>query len=208
MLLFIQTSPTLGELTLVNRAGRGRPLAERTRYQFPRFSPAGTRIAVSDLMPTGGSRDGDLWSIDVATGVKLRITTDGVSTRSTWSPDGESLVFSTRLPNLQMRPARVRADGTAPPATLAETPANVYEQAFTADGRMRVWRQDTPGAGTGRDILASPVDTPSVARAVLATRFNERGIATGPVGDWLAYVSNESGRDEVYIRHLAPGSPR
>ena len=43
---------------------------------------------------------------------------------------------------------------------------------------------------------------------MVQTRFNERGIAVGPVGDWLAYVSNESGRDEVYIRHLAPNSPR
>ena len=67
---------------------------------------------------------------------------------------------------------------------------------------------NTPGTSTLRDIFAASVDSPSVARAILQTRFDERGIAVGPERDWLASVSSESGRDEVYIHRLAPGSPR
>ena len=63
---------------------------------------------------------------------------------------------------------------------------------------------NTPGTSTLRDIFAASVDSPSAARAILQTRFDERGIAVGPERDWLAYVSNESGRAEVYIRRLAP----
>ena len=95
-----------------------------------------------------------------------------------------------------------------PSTALVERSGGIFEAVLTADGRTLVWRQDTPGTGTLRDIFAASVDSPSVARVILQIRFDERGIAVGPERDWLAYVSNESGRDEVYIRRLSPGSPR
>ena len=207
VLVFSTAASALGDLMLLDRSGRGRALADRRVYQFPRFAPSGPRVAVGERSGVN-SREGDLWSVDVATGVQLRLTTDGASTRPAWTPDGQSLLFSQRLPRGRQIAARVSADGTTPPTTFVERSAPILEVALTADGRTLVWRQDTPGTGTGRDIFAMPVDSPSVARAILQTRFDERGIAVGPEGDWLAYVSNESGRDEVYIRRLAPGSPR
>ena len=117
-------------------------------------------------------------------------------------------MFSRRNPKGLQIAARISVDGTTPSTALVERSGGIFEAVLTADGRTLVWRQDTPGTGTLRDIFAMPVDSPSVARAVLQTRFDERGIAVGPERDWLAYVSNESGRDEVYIRRLAPGSPR
>ncbi|MFN0097030.1 MAG: protein kinase domain-containing protein [Gemmatimonadaceae bacterium] len=208
LLAFSTEAAVLGDLVLLDRTGRGRVLGERRAYLFPRFAPTGSRIVVGQLSSAENSREGDLWSIDRATGVALRVTTDGMSTRPAWTPDGRSLVFSQRNDKGLQVAARVAADGSTPPARLFERAGGVYELGLTADGRTLVWRQDTPGTGTGRDIFAAPVDTPSAARPVLATRFNERGISVGPVGDWLSYVSNESGRSEVYIRRLAPDSPR
>jgi len=192
---------------LVDRSGSARAVADRRAWHFPRFAPSGSRAAVGIGSGNANTREGDLWSVDIATGVKLRVTSDGSSSRPAWTPDGESLLFSRRAAGRQVL-ARVAGDGTAPPTTLLDQPGGVFEAGLTADGGTLVWRQDTPGTGTGRDILAMPVDTPSAARPVLQTRFDERGIAVGPVGDWLAYVSNESGRNEVYLRRLAPGSRR
>ena len=208
LLAFSTQDASLGDLMLLDRSGRGRVLGTRRAYLAPRFAPSGSRIVVGQLSTTLNSREGDLWSIDTASGVTLRVTTDGLSSRPSWAPDGQSLVFSQRNAKGLQVAARVAADGTTPPTRLLERTGGIFELALTADGRTLVWRQDTPGTGTGRDIFAMPVDTPSAVRPVLATRFNERGIAVGPVGDWLAYVSNESGRDEVYIRRLAPDSPR
>lgn len=208
LLVYSAQDASMGELVIVDRAGRERILSDRRGYIFPRFAPSGSPVVVGELTSRVNTREGDLWSIDVASGVKLRVTTDGASSRPSWSPDGQSLVFSRRNANLLQVAARISADGTGKPTTLLERDGGIFELALTADGRTLVWRQDTPGTGTGRDIFAMPVDTPSAARAILQTRFNERGIATGPEGDWIAYVSDESGRDEVYIRRLAAGSPR
>ena len=208
LLAFSQQDAPLGDLMLLDRSGHGRVLGAPRAYLGPRFAPSGSRIVVGQLSTTSNSREGDLWTIDGASGVALRVTTDGLSSRPSWTPDGQSIVFSQRNAKGLQVAARIAADGTTPPTRLLERAGGIFEVAFTADGRTMVWRQDTPGTGTGRDIFAMPVDTPSAARPVLATRFNERGIAVGPVGDWLAYVSNESGRDEVYIRHLAPNSLR
>ena len=208
VLVFSTATSALGDLMLLDRSGRGRALGDRRAYQFPRFAPSGARIAVGEASSAETTREGDLWSVDVATGVQLRITTDGVSTRPAWAPDGQSLVFSRRNPKGLQIAARVSVDGTTPSTALVERSGGIFEAVLTADGRTLVWRQNTPGSGTLRDIFAAPVDSPSVARAIVQTRFNERGIAVGPERDWLAYVSNESGRDEVYIRRLAPGSSR
>ena len=208
VLVYTSAELTIGDLMLLNRAGRGRVLGERGTYFVPRFAPSGARVVVAILNASTSTREGDLWSIDTATGVRLRVTNDGVSTRASWAPDGKSLLFSQRDAKSVQTLARIVADGTTPPNEILKRPGGIYESELTADGRTVVWRQDTPGTGTLRDIFAMPLDTPSAVRPVVATRFNERGIAVGPVGDWLAYVSNESGRDEVYIRHLAANSPR
>jgi Tol biopolymer transport system component len=206
LLAFNAQSQVSRELAMVDRAGRARIVADRNAYLFPRFSPSGTRVVVGILGSLANTREGDLWSIDVATGVRLRVTTDGMSTRPAWTPDGRSLIYSRRAEAGRQSLARVNADGTTPSATLLQRPASIFEAGLTADGRTLVWREDN--LATGRDIFAMPVDSPAAAWPVLQTRFNERGISVGPEGDWLAYASNESGRDEVYIRRLAPESPR
>ena len=212
LLVFSPQDPSRADLVLVDRAGRARVVGDRRGYLFPKISPNGTRAVVGIRAPTASTRDSDLWSIDLTTGVKLRLTTDAVSSRPAWAPDGRSVLFSRRGASGLQELARVNADGTTAPTTLLAGPAGIFEAGLTEDGRTLVWRQDSrgtgTGTGTGRDILAAPVDTPSAPRPILQTRFSERGIAIGPKGDWLAYVSDESGRDEVYIRRLAPGSPR
>ncbi|MBY0491809.1 MAG: protein kinase [Gemmatimonadaceae bacterium] len=208
-LLAISTQDaTLGELVLVNRSGTARLLSGKSAYFGPRFSPTDARVVVGELSSLTTTREGDLYSIDTATGVKLRVTTDGQNSRPAWTPDGRSLLLAKRKPSNILFAARMPADGTAPATTLVDRPGGIYELALTADGRTLVWREDANSQSTGRDIFAMPVDSPAAMRPIAQTRFNERSIATSPTGDWLAYVSNESGRDEVYIRHLAAGAPK
>ena len=199
LLALVSQPDAPAELVLADRSGRARSVGERRWYMFPRFDATGSRAIVGIKTSTVNTREGDLWSLDLATGVMLRLTNDGLSTRPVVEPDGRSLLFSQRDRNGIQRLARVAADGTGVPTTLVTRTGSVYEALVTADGRTLVWREDA--VGTGRDIMAAPLDSPQVARPVLQTRFSERGIAAGAVEDWIAYVSDESGRDEVYIRH-------
>ena len=82
----------------------------------------------------------------------------------------------------------------------------MFESAITPDRRTIVWREDAKR--TTRDILMAPLDSPSVARPIRASAFDERGIALSPDGRWLAYTSNETGANEVYICRLEPNGVR
>src|SRR4029077_8332157 len=102
---------------------------------------------------------------------------------------------------------RIASDGSGVPETLLVRPAaTVFEGEFTRDGRTLVFREG--GAQTQRDIWFMPVDSPQAAKPLLRTPFEERAIAVSPDGRWLAYVSTETGTDEVYARRLAEGSAR
>ena len=120
---------------------------------------ARTRDGVTDLVATpiegGPVTPLGLWSVDRATGVQMRITTDGVSTRPAQAPDGQSLVFPRRSPKGLQITARVSVDGTSPSTALVERSGGIFEAVLTADGRTLVRRQDTPGTGTLRDSFVS-----------------------------------------------------
>lgn len=101
---------------------------------------------------------------------------------------------------------RITVDGSGVPESLLARPKRVLESAITPDGRTIVFREGVNGED--RNIWAAPVDSTASARPLVATQFDERDFALSPDGRWLAYVSNDAGVDQVYIRRLMEGSPR
>ncbi len=199
---------TNAELMLVDRQGRGTALpAERRPYRFPRFSPDGRRLAVG--VSIGQVFAGDIWAYSMDNGSMTRLTSDSVNSQPEWDPDGRSLVFVhlTVTAGAQFAQLfRVPADGSGAPTALLRRPKNVYESHLTPDRRAIVFREDAaPGQ---RDVLMASLDSPQVVTPLLTSRFDERSIALSPDGHWLAYVSNETGTDEVYVRKLEPTSGR
>jgi serine/threonine-protein kinase len=115
-------------------------------------------------------------------------------------PDGRSVMFASN----RSRPGLYRraADGTGSDTLVLTLPQGIYEGAWSADGRWLLARlSGTLGQVGGRDIVAYQPGADSTARPVLASaEFDEKALALSPDGRWLAYESNESGRDEVYLR--------
>jgi len=187
------------ELVLVDARG----MVESTHtppdlYESPRFSPDGRRIAVGigDLL---GGRP-DIWTLDLAQGTLGRATFDSASVYPEWSPDGAWIHYATsRRGDYDLW--RSRSDGSGVQESLVVAPNDQWEGVPSPDGRGFVYRETSPT--TRRDIYWLP--TGSTQRVpIVATPFEERGIAVSPDGRWLAYVSNETGADEVYVRAL-PG---
>jgi serine/threonine-protein kinase len=194
------------ELVLVDRTGHARNIGGAQRaYRFPRFSPEGRRIAVT-LENVSGVATGDIYVLGLEGGTPLRLTTDSSSYQAEWDPDGTSLIYAHRQAGSSAL-FRVDADGSGrPPVKLLTRPYPIYESRITPDHHTIIWREDNPK--TLRDILSAPMDSLDNVRPILATAFDEKGIAMSPDGHWLAYSSNETGINEVYIRRLEPNSPR
>ncbi len=203
---YVEGSAQVHELVLLDRQGREEVLrAAADNYSAPRFSPDGARIAVAvgAGTPTGPT---DLWVYDRASRARTRLTFDSVSYLPTWEAGGRSIVYPTFQGGRPKVLFRIRADGSGTPELLLARPSAVQEVAFTPDHRSMVL-VETPLETKG-DIWVVPVDSPANARPLLRTPFNEREIALSPNGRWLAYVSDEAGSDDVYVRGLEEGSPR
>jgi serine/threonine-protein kinase len=191
-LVYAPGSAALGvNLVLVDRQGVETSLDDRSLpFQAPRFSRSGDRVAMTI--------EGHVWVYDVEQRTLSVRTFEGGNFYPTWSADGTQLMFSsnrTAPRSLYTLPA----DGsTREPAPLLETQAEIYEGAWSPDGRWLAFRE---GTGSDRDILVMPLEGEDrTPRPFAQTAFNERALALSPDGRWLAYVSNESGRDEVYVR--------
>jgi len=164
-------------------------------FQFPRLSPDGTRIAFTVV---DGAKT-DIWVFTIASGSFERLTTDGATnSRPEWTPDSRRVLYRTA----RTAPSSVwwqAADGSGTPERLTpEGLPNAQEGVVSPDGKWLLFRIDNPSQG--RDILMMPLDGSQKATPYLATPFDELTARFSPDGKWVAYTSNESGRDEIYLR--------
>jgi serine/threonine-protein kinase len=166
-----------------------------------RFSPDGRRLVVNIGRADEVSNIGDVWTYDFTSERLNRLTFDGFSISPSWMAGGRTITFTHREPGKPVGVYRVPADVSGTPAPYFETSVgNPYEASYTPDGKTIVYRVDA--RTTRRDVMIAPVDSPATARALLSSPFEEHMIAVSPDGKWLAYVSDATGRKEVYLRRM------
>jgi serine/threonine-protein kinase len=169
------------------------------------LSPDGRRIALTLLTDLGT----DIWIKQLPTGPVSRLTQyAGVDRSPAWTPDGRAITFRSDRPIAPGSASKVNpfsvweqvADGTGEPKLLwgKEGPTDAY---WSPDGRwIMLGATKSAGASAQGDILAVHPGVDSLARAIVATGYDERGAALSPDSHWLAYVSNEQGANEVFVR--------
>jgi Tol biopolymer transport system component len=184
-------------LVWVERDGAERPVAEGLRGSFntAKLSPREDRIAMS-LMEEGNQ---DVWIYDLTQQTRSRLTfDDAVDDRPVWEPDGRWITFlSWRSDPRSLWRKPADGSGTAEPLIVTDRP--IQEGYWSRDGRWLIVREG-PSGDTQRDILYLEAGVDTVPRVFIKTQFDELTPALSPDSRWLAYVSNESGRDEVYVR--------
>ena len=185
-------------LVLVSRAGQASVLVPDLKaYGGPRFSPDGRRVAVG--ITENGSAGTDVWVLDVAQRAWSRLTTDRISDRPVWTPDGRRIVYSS-YSDLWW----IAADGSGRPESLLVAAGTRYAGTVAPDGRSVVF-QSLSGDPIG--IRSLVFDSAPAARMIIPAAFNESAPALSPDGNWLAYQSDEAGRFEVYVRpYPGPGA--
>jgi Tol biopolymer transport system component/tRNA A-37 threonylcarbamoyl transferase component Bud32 len=191
----------------VDRAGREVPMiAKPGSYSQPRFSPDGRRLSLTIPDAKGANQ---IWVHDRASATTQQLTFEGDNARSTWSPDGNRIAFSAARGKSHLWWAP--ADGSGPGAAAGDKLelSSSAAVAWTRDGKWLVWDGIIVGqAGAGSDdIFATPMSgTDQKTQVVVATPAQEQSPDVSPDGKWVAYVSNDVGKNQVYMQpFLVPG---
>jgi serine/threonine-protein kinase len=161
----------------------------------PRLSADGTRFVVSRNTGDGAH----LWTRGVAGGEPVRHTFAGqLNWRVNWSPTGDSLYFiSDRDDEASVFVKQV--DGAGTPRRMPIPEERPIFEVLPVDDATVVVRTDNQAAGNG-DILLVRLAADTTVAPLIATPAAELTPAVSPDGRWLAYTSDESGADEVYVR--------
>jgi len=180
-----------GRLLAISRDGRPRLLNPVSReYQVPRLSPSGEEILTIEM--EGGSTD--LWLMDLGRGTRSRVTTDGQSGVPIWHPDGTSIAFAAQrglVFNIFSKPI----DSTKPARRLTESPNFQFPTAWSPDGSKLAFVEID--AQTRSDVW---IWSEQGVKPFLSSPSNEKAAVFSPDGRFLAYSSDETGEDEVYVR--------
>jgi hypothetical protein len=189
-------------LVLVDRAGSARnPGADSGFFYTPRLSPDGRRVAIVRGSSSSYANI-DIWVFDLAQRTQTRVTFDTTAAWPVWSPDGRRIVYTRFIEGTTKFPAAlywVATDGSGSPQPLVRQAGNWKATAFEPGGRGIVF-SGLPTPQGKEEIWRVGVDSGSVPVKVLATPFNNSSPSLSPDGNWLAYVADESGRSEVYVR--------
>jgi serine/threonine-protein kinase len=171
-------------------------------YVFPRLSPDGQRVAVNVRRPA--SRVADVWVYDLLRAAPTRLTFEGSNGSPVWSPDGSRVVFTADA-NGSTNLFVVQADGSGKPERLTTSEWGQIPASWNRTNGMLAFLQRPTLETTGIWVL--PADSQAVTpKLFLESRFTLSHAEFSPEGRWLAYVSNESGRAEVYVQpYPGPG---
>ena len=194
------------KLVWVDRKGTQQLLKAPVRnYSRARLSPDGARVA-TDLQ--GANRD--IWLYDLQRDTLTRLTFEADNSSPVWTPDGKKVVYRSTKggpANLYWRPS----DGTGKEEQLVSSDNTLTPLSFSPDGKFLAYHEITPK--TGSDLWVLPLgDDPAASSGqgrkpslFLQTAFNEASPMFSPDGHWIAYVSDESGVQEIYVRPF-PGA--
>jgi serine/threonine-protein kinase len=179
----------------VDRDGKEEPLGLAACVcASPAVAPNGARLAYD--FPTPEASDSDVWVWSLAQRTNTRLTFEpSFQLGAVWSPDSTRIAYSSLGDGLFVRPA----DGTGMPERLLESSSSPPPVVWAwTSGDELVFSEITPSAGLDIFVLSSANNRER--RALLTSRFNEYRPALSPDERWLAYESDESGQNEIYVR--------
>ncbi len=196
-LVYVPSGVELGSRMLfwVDRQGMAQPVEETARrfWPHPRLSPDGRRLAISirDVKNVD-----HLWLHELDRRTWARLTFEGDNEKPIWTPDGKRIIFMSSRADALAQVFSMSADGSGQAEQLTKGAYRV-PTSLSPDGISLVFRQR--GDDGSWDIGTVSLEGERHPEILLATPFDEHNGMISPDNRRLAYVSNESGADEVYV---------
>jgi serine/threonine protein kinase/Tol biopolymer transport system component len=186
------------------RDGRTSPLLDApAQYVGFALSPDERQLVFSRVTRTGGA---DIWLRDLSRGSESRLTFDGAAFTPQWSPDGTRIVFSGpgRSPPPKLFIRTLAGAGAASPLGDSATPN--FASSWSGDGQSIVSVRIDPAARN--DLWVQRLEDTGGEPLPFNTPFNESNGKVSPDGRWIAYVTDQSGKEEVWVASFPSGTMR
>jgi serine/threonine-protein kinase len=176
----------------VSRSGEeGSPIMPLGRYDEPTLSPDGERVALTITEPGGTP---DLWVLDLARATRTRLTSRGGSDfGAVWTPSGDRLIYVSERPVFDIY--WLPADGRAPGEPLVVGEFDKRPASVTPDGSTLLFAHDR----IPDEVWSMPLTGDGDPQPILTGGHQIVSPVVSPDGRWLAYVTTETGRFEVYL---------
>ena len=167
-------------------------------YRSVDISLDGSRLAL-DIGPRGSARD--VWTYDLARQIPIPVTTEpGRDQSPLFTPDGQHVVFaSDRDGNRLLYRQNADGTGTAELILADELSGDFIANAWSEDGDTLVAMRRRNGRN---DLVLFSMEEQSVTDVLLEAEFDETRADVSPDGRWIAYESNRSGQDAVYVERF------
>jgi len=174
-------------------------------YNDVRLSPDGLRAVVA----VGNSGSADIWVYDFNRHTFTRLTFDGINATPVFSGDGNSVIYSSiNAAGHTTALRRVPADGSRAPETIADLPTRIFIGKAPRDGRSLIIAFGNLATSGKTDIQRLALEPGATPVAIAASPFDEYAAAASPDGRWVVYQSDDSGRDEIFVRDLTGAGGR
>lgn len=203
ILVYRTGSETAGGNALLWFDRNGKQIAETGapgRYGTVSVSPDGTKLVAATLEPNS------IWVYDIARGTRTRVTFHAsVNGQPSWSPDGKMIAFMSSRSG-QYHLYQKAADGTGNAIPLVVDDATELYPSWSADGRYLVFERGGEQANARSELWALPLFGGGKAFPVIQSQFDVHWPTVSPDSRWVAYTSDESGQEEVYVAPFLHGS--
>ena len=185
------------QLRWFDRSGKQLSVLGEPGFQFtPRLSPDGRRLAAGGAAPRGAYSD--LWVYDLVRGFRTRITfNDSDNGAPIWSHDGAQVLFTGKRGHYSI--FRVDSTGAGPEQLVLDTGIDTWPLDLSPDGRFLMYGQGYGVERARSQLWLYEMNGATKPFRLLEGTGKEDNGQFSPDGRWVAYISNESGRNQVYV---------
>jgi serine/threonine protein kinase len=201
-LVYIGEDKLLNAIVQVDREGKEQPIpaASLNGYLDLRISPDETRVATSYYDDEGNQ---DIYILDLNYGGMERCTYSEIDDFApVWTPDSKTIIYISQLPGVEEAIYRRAANGTGDAEQLVSDPDRVLlPWSLSSDGKILLVMGRSNAEGIPQwDIGMLSMEGDRSIKWLLQSKFNETYPVISPDMNWMAYVSNDSGQNKIYVR--------